>query len=68
MSLAWVSLDSPVLLWYLPHEGDVDTEITMNRRAVEANVDSIGCTSPSRVLCATVEAYLEEAEREQEAG
>lgn len=44
---------------YSPYEADVYAQVTVNGRAVEADVDAKGCARPSRVLGSTVEAHLE---------
>lgn len=40
-------------------EGDVDTQVPVNGRAVYADEYAIGHAGPCRVLCSTVEACLE---------
>ena len=43
----------------LPNESDMDTKVAMYRGAVQADVDSVGGTSPRGVLGPAVEAYLQ---------
>lgn len=41
-----------------PNEGDVDAEVSVVGRAVEAEIDAEGDRGPGRVLLVAVEAYL----------